>query len=67
VYGELYAAWQSEIENPALQPLPNDFYARVSDYLKRIKEEMRLVDKKTLKAPLLEGEMRNVTASLRNF
>jgi len=60
VYGELYAAWQREIENPALQALPADFYARVSDYLKRIKEETRLVDKKTLKASLLEREMRNV-------
>ena len=67
MYGELYAAWQREIENPALQPLPADFYARVSDYLKRIKEETRLVDKKTLKAPLLEREMRNVNRIVKEL
>ena len=67
MYSELYAAWQCEIENPALQPLPADFYARVSDYLKRIKEETRLVDKKTLKAPLLEREMRNVNRITREL
>ncbi|HJW65780.1 MAG TPA: hypothetical protein VJ507_03250 [Candidatus Bathyarchaeia archaeon] len=67
MYGELYAAWQREIENPALQPLPADFYARVSDYLKRIKEETRLVDKKTLKAPLLEREMRNVNRLVKEL
>jgi DNA replication factor GINS len=67
VYGELYAAWQREIENSTLQPLPADFYARVSDYLKRIKEETRLVDKKTLKASLLEREMRNVNRIVKNL
>ena len=67
MYGELYAAWQREIENPTLQPLPTDFYAQVSDYLKRIKEEAGLVDKKTLKAPLLEREMRNVNRIVKEL
>jgi len=67
MYGELYAAWQREIENPTLQPLPADFYAQVSDYLKRIKEETRLVDKKTLKASLLEREMRNVNRIVKEL
>src|SRR3990170_6384340 len=67
MYGELYAVWQREIENPELQPLPADFYARVSDYLKRIKEESRMADKKTLKAPLLEREMRNVDRIVKDL
>ena len=67
MYGELYAAWQREIENPALQPLPADFYARVSDYLKRIKEETRMLDKKTLKATLLEREMQNVDRIVKDL
>ena len=67
MYGELYVAWQREIENPALQPLSSDFFVRVSDYLKLIKEETRLVDKKTLKAPLLEREMRNVNRITREL
>src|SRR4030067_1240900 len=60
MYSELYAAWQQEVKNAELQPLPQDFYARTSDYLRRIKEESRLLDKKTPKAVLLEKELQNV-------
>jgi DNA replication initiation complex subunit (GINS family) len=60
MYSELYAAWQREVENASLQPLSTDFFVRVSDYLRMIKEETRMIDKKTTKASLLEDEMRNV-------
>jgi len=60
MYSELYAAWQHEIDDPALQPLPADFYAQVSDYLRRINEETRTLDPKALKATLLEQELKNV-------
>ena len=60
MYSELYAAWQQEVKNAELQPLPQDFYARTSEYLRRIKEESRLLDKKTTKAVLLEKELQNV-------
>jgi DNA replication factor GINS len=67
MYSELYAAWQREIENPALQQLPADFYTRLSDYLKRIKEETRVVDQKTLKDFLLERETRNVNRMVNDL
>ena len=60
MYSELYAAWQRETETRELVPLPPDFHARVSDYLRRINDEAKLLDKKTLKARLLEHELRNV-------
>jgi DNA replication initiation complex subunit (GINS family) len=60
MYSELYAAWQREIDDPALQPLPVDFYAQVSDYIRRIQEETRTLDPKALKAVLLEQELKNV-------
>jgi DNA replication initiation complex subunit (GINS family) len=60
MYSELYDAWRREVESPELEPLPPDFYAKVSDYLKKIKEETRMLDKKTMKADLLEQEMQNV-------
>jgi DNA replication factor GINS len=60
MYSELYAAWQQEVKNAELQPLPSDFFARSSNYLRRIKEESRLLDKKTTKAVLLEKELQNV-------
>ena len=60
MYSELYAAWQQEAKNDELQPLPQDFYVRTSDYLRRIKEESKLLEKKTTKAVLLEKELQNV-------
>ena len=59
MYDELYAAWRLEIENGELGSLPSDFYARVAEYLHRIKEEDKMQDKKTTRTKLLEHEMAN--------
>jgi DNA replication factor GINS len=60
LYDELFAAWRFEVENDELGCLPPDFYARVADYVRRIKEESRMLDKKAVKAELLEREMEHV-------
>lgn len=60
MYGELYEAWRREIENPPLQVLPGDFYVRVSEYVQRIKGNLKMLDPKSLRASLLEREQRNV-------
>jgi len=67
VYDELYAAWQREIGDTALGRLSPDFYARIADYLRRIKEETRMLDKKTVKASLLERELQNVKRMLQEL
>ncbi len=67
MYDELYAAWRCEMESAALGSLPLDFYARIADYLRRIKEENRMLDKKTVKASLLENEMQHVKRMLREL
>lgn len=67
MYRELYAAWESEIAEVALQPLPADFYARVADYVRRIKEETRMFDKKSLKTSLLEQELKNVKRIIKQL
>ncbi len=67
MYDELYAAWRLEIENTTLGGLPPDFYTRIADYLKRIKEETRMLDKKTVKANLLEHEMHHVKRMLQEL
>ena len=67
MYGELYAAWRFEIENSALGSLPPDFYARIAEYLRIIKEENRMLDKKTVKASLLEHEMQHVKRMLQEL
>ncbi len=67
MYNELYAAWQCEIQEHALGALPSDFYVRIADYLKRIKEEKRMLDKKSIKATLLEHETKHVTRMLKDL
>jgi len=67
VYDELYAAWRFELENAALGGLPSNFYVRAADYLKRINEETRLIDKKNVKSKLLEQELARVKCMLQEL
>jgi DNA replication factor GINS len=67
MYDELYAAWRREITDSELGSLPPDFYSRIATYLKRIKEENRMLDKKTVKANLLEHEALNVKSMLQKL
>lgn len=67
MYKELYEVWKRELEDFELMKLPADFYSRIADYLKRIKEESRMLDKKTVKAILLKKEMRNAKHMIRQL
>ncbi len=60
MYNELYEAWKQELDNNELEKVPSDFYSRLADYLRRLKTESRMLDKKTVKARLLNVEMQNV-------
>ena len=52
MYDELYAAWRKEVDEATLGTLPPDFYVRTADYVRRIREEDRSTDKKSVKAVL---------------
>ena len=67
MYDELYAAWRTEITEADLGALPSDFYERIASYLRKIKEENRMLDKKTLKATLLEHEAQHVKRMLQEL
>lgn len=67
MYAELCVAWQQEIEGVELGYLPLDFYVRVADYVRRIKEESRMLDRKSVKAGLLERELQNVKRMLHEL
>jgi len=67
MYNELYAAWRREVNEPSLGSLPPDFYVRIADYLKRIREENRLPDKKSVKDSLLDHEAKNVALLLEEL
>ncbi len=67
MYSELYAAWKAEMENPALQPLTTDFYARVSSYLQKIRARNQDVDRNSVESALLDREQRNVNRMVREL
>ncbi len=60
MYDELYAAWKKEKENVEIQRLSKNFYAKIAEYVKKIREERRMLDKKTTKAKLLNREFKSV-------
>lgn len=49
-----------EKENAEIQKIPEDFYARLARYVKKLKEERRMLDEKSVKAKLLRHETKNV-------
>lgn len=59
MYEELYEAWRKERESVEIQALPKDFYARLTDYMRKMREERRMLDKKTVRARLMEREFKN--------
>ncbi|MBS7636459.1 DNA replication complex GINS family protein [Candidatus Bathyarchaeota archaeon] len=64
MYEEVYKLWKNEMERAELGELPRDFYVRAAEYLKRLREEARMVDKKAAKARLLIIEEQNVKRML---
>jgi len=66
MYNELYAAWKREIDHPSLGSLPRDFYVKLADYLKHIREE-KLLENKSVKVNLLGHEAQNVFRMLEEL
>lgn len=60
MYDELYEAWRKEKESIEVQPLPKDFFDKLAQYVKRLREEGRMLDEKTTRARLLLRESKNV-------
>lgn len=67
MYDELYTAWRREVEESSLGSLPPDFYARIADYLTQIMGENKQLDKKSVKASLLDHEALNVKRMLEEL
>ena len=67
MYNELYSAWRREIEEASLGGLPPDFYNKIADYLKRLNEENKILDKKSIKVNLLDHESQNVNRMLNEM
>lgn len=67
MYNGLCEVWKRELENVDLKELPQNFYAAIADYVRRLREESRMLDKKTVKANLLRKEIKNVKRMVREL
>jgi len=59
-YRELYGAWKREKESKELQRLDKKFYAELSQYIKNQREELQMLDEKTLRGHLMAEESNNL-------
>jgi len=57
MYKTLYDAWKREKDNQKLQALPRDFYGKLVEYIRRIRQENRMLDQKSTKAGLVSQEL----------
>ncbi|KYH39541.1 MAG: hypothetical protein AYL33_007990 [Candidatus Bathyarchaeota archaeon B63] len=60
MYDELLEAWKREKLNAEIQPLKKDFYAKLADYIRRIHQERRMLDEKSVRGSLIRREEENV-------
>jgi DNA replication factor GINS len=67
MYSQLYEIWKQELEDPELVKLPQDFYTGIVEYVKKLKEESRMLDKRTVKANILRKEMQNMKRMVREL
>ena len=59
MYDQLYNAWKLELEKTDLEKLSTDFYSNVTEYVRHLREESRMLEKRATKANLLIEELRN--------
>ena len=67
MYSQLYEIWKQELEELELVKLPPDFYAQIAEYVKKLKEESRMLDRRTVRANLLRKEMQNMKRLVREL
>ncbi|OYT47510.1 hypothetical protein B6U79_04040 [Candidatus Bathyarchaeota archaeon ex4484_231] len=67
MYDELFEAWRKEKENSDIQALPKGFYRNVAAYIKKIREEKRMLDERTLKGRLIQKEEANVKRMIKEL
>lgn len=60
MYKKLYESWKREAENAEIQRLPSNFYSETAHFFQKLKEEGRMLDKRSVKAKILRDEIRKV-------
>jgi len=67
MYNDLLEIWKNELRTNKLLELPENFAQKITEYLKEIAEENKMLDKRTVKANLLKSEERNVKRILSDL
>jgi len=67
MYDELYEAWRREKESGEVQVLPRDFFVRLAGYMKKLREESRMLDEKTTRARLMQREFKNIKKLVKDL
>lgn len=67
MYRELLEVWRRESESEEIQPLPKNFYRRLSLYFRSCMERARIVDPGSPSAALLKAEVENSTRLFRRL
>jgi DNA replication factor GINS len=67
MYKKLHEAWRKERDNAEIQKIPKDFYARLAGYVKKIREESRMLDEKAIKGKLLKWEYKNIKKMIKEL
>jgi DNA replication factor GINS len=67
MYPELYRIWKQELEDVELTKLSPEFYAEIANYIRKLSEEARMLDKRSVKASLLKKETQNAKRMVREL
>ena len=67
MYNLLYKTWLKEKENEELQDLSGDFYTKLIEYVQHIRQEGRMLDRKSAKARLIAKEQENVKRLMKEL
>lgn len=66
-YQELYDIWRKEKESDELQSIPKSYFVKISQLIKDIMEEGRMLDKNSEKSVILIKEKENVVTMAKDL
>ncbi len=66
-YNELFSRWKDENTNKKLNPLPRDYYQRVGEHIRRLKDLLPQLDQKSTKSVLLRTDIEQTGRILRDL
>ena len=66
-YGRLLDAWRRERRSADLQPLPEGFFAEMSEYATRLREQTRMQERGSMRGRIAERERENAERMLREL